>query len=283
MENNITDQIYTEYTFTLSITTPWNDVVMSALGELGFESFIETETGFKAYILQSLDREDLLQDFEWMNHDLFDLAFAKAKIPPTNWNQEWEKNFDPIVVDDLCEVRAPFHTSKQLKYDIVIEPKMSFGTGHHQTTFMIIQYLLKENLQGLEMLDMGSGTGVLAILAQMRGATAIDAIDIDTWCYENALENVERNKADKVTVILGGAEQLEGKRYDAIIANINLNVLLRDIPTYAGVLNEGGMIWFSGFYKTDVPAITSLCNEYGLVYDSLLEKDNWVAVKMFKK
>jgi ribosomal protein L11 methyltransferase len=283
MKNNTTDQIYTEYDFTVTPSQPWNDVLMAALGEYGFESFMETEIGFKAYILQSLDHDNLLDNFEWMNHDLFDLAFAKAKIPPTNWNHEWEKNFDPIVVDDLCEVRATFHESKGLKYDIVIEPKMSFGTGHHQTTFMIIQHLLKENLEGLEILDMGSGTGVLAILAQMRGASYIDAIDIDTWCYENALENVERNKAHKVNVILGGAEQLVGKSYDAIIANINLNVLLRDIPTYAGVLKKQGMIWFSGFYKTDMDAITLLCNDHGLVYDSMLEKDNWVAVKMFKK
>jgi ribosomal protein L11 methyltransferase len=284
MKNNITDQIYTEYDFTVTPSVPWNDVLMASLGEnYGFESFIETGKGFKAYILQSLDSDNLLDEFEWLDHELFDLAFAKAKIPPTNWNQEWEKNFDPIVVDNLCEVRAPFHKSNGLKYDIVIEPKMSFGTGHHQTTFMIIQHLLKENLNGLEMLDMGSGTGILAILAQMRGAAKVDAIDIDTWCYENALENVERNNADKVNVILGGAEQLADKMYDAIIANINLNVLLKDIPTYSNVLKSKGMIWFSGFYKTDVEAITSLCNEHGLTYDSLLEKDNWVAVKMIKE
>jgi ribosomal protein L11 methyltransferase len=282
MENNITDQIYTEYTFTVTPATPWSDVIMSSLGELGFESFIETDHGFKAYVLQSIDHDHLLEDFEWMDHDLVDIAFAKAKIPPTNWNQEWEKNFDPIEVDGLCEVRAPFHDPKGLKYDIVIEPKMSFGTGHHQTTYMIIQHLLTANVEGLNMLDMGSGTGVLAILAQMRGAAAIDAIDIDTWCYENALENVQRNNADRVQVILGGAEQLEGKSYDAIIANINLNVLLRDIPTYAQVLKSGGMIWFSGFYTTDVDAITALCNENGLSYDSMLVKDNWAAVKMVK-
>ncbi len=283
MKNNVTDQIYTEYDFTVTPSSPWTDVLMAALGEeYGFESFIESDRGFKAYILQSLDRDGLLDNFEWLDHDLFDLAFAKAKIPPTNWNQEWEKNFDPIVVDNLCEVRAPFHKSNGLKYDIVIEPKMSFGTGHHQTTFMIIQHLLREDLAGLDMLDMGSGTGVLAILAQMRGAASVDAIDIDTWCYENAMENVERNNADKVTVILGGAEQLGDKMYDAIIANINLNVLLKDIPSYSDVLKSRGVIWFSGFYKTDVEAITSLCNDHGLTYDSMLEKDNWVAVKMVK-
>lgn len=282
MENNITDQIYTEYTFTVTPTTPWSDVIMSSLGELGFESFIETDHGFKAYVLQSIDHDDLLHNFEWMEHDMVDLAFAKAKIPPTNWNQEWEKNFDPIVVDDICEVRAPFHKSKGLTYDIVIEPKMSFGTGHHQTTYMIIQHLINANVEGLHMLDMGSGTGVLAILAQMRGAAAVDAIDIDTWCYENALENVERNQADRVQVILGGAEQLKGKHYDAIIANINLNVLLRDIPRYAHVLNPGGMIWFSGFYEDDIEAITTLCNDHGLSYDSKLVKDNWAAIKMTK-
>lgn len=282
MENNFTDQLYVEYDFTVQPTEPWTDVLMSQLGDLNFESFIETDKGCKAYIRKSLDSDNLLEDFELMENDLVDLAFAKADVPPTNWNKEWESNFSPIMVEDRCEVRAPFHESRGAEYDIVIEPKMSFGTGHHQTTHMMIQFLLEEDLEGKKVLDMGSGTGVLAILAQMRGATAIDAIDIDTWCYENAIENVQRNHADKVEVILGGAEQLSGRSYDAIIANINLNVLLNDVKAYSDCLESGGVIWFSGFYQENIPTLVEACKEVGLVYDSQKERDNWVALRMVK-
>lgn len=282
MNTNITDQIYIEYQFTVTPTQPWNDVLIAQLGTVGFESFMATETGVDAYILKSLDHDQVLDQVEVMQYDLVDIAFAKAEIPPTNWNAEWEKNFHPIVVDDLCEVRAPFHEAKGMKYDIVIEPKMSFGTGHHQTTHMMIQYLLKEELSGLSVLDMGSGTGVLAILASMRGATAVDAIDIDTWCYENAQENVERNSTANVNVILGGAEQLVGKSYDFIIANINRNILLKDIPQYASCLKDHGTILFSGFYTEDTSQIIELCEKHGLGYEKHIEKDNWVGLKMVK-
>ena len=159
---------------------------------------------------------------------------------------------------------------------------MSFGTGHHQTTHMMIQHLLKEDLKGMNVLDMGSGTGVLAILAQMRGATAVDAIDIDTWCYENALENVERNNAGNVKVILGGAEQLDEKIYDFIIANINRNILLQDIPRYGNSLKPGGTILFSGFYTEDLELIKEACRNIGINYHSHIVRDNWVGLKMIK-
>ncbi|WP_405369540.1 50S ribosomal protein L11 methyltransferase [Nonlabens sp. Asnod2-A12] len=282
MENNTTDQIYVEYDFTVTPQLPWNDVLMAQLGEVGFESFIETETGIKAYVLKTTDAATILDTVDIMNNDLCDIAFAKAEIPSTNWNAEWEKNFNPITVNNRCEVRAPFHQASGVEYDIVIEPKMSFGTGHHQTTHMMIEHLLNENVENLEVLDMGSGTGVLGILAQMRGAVKVDAIDIDTWCYENALENVKRNKTDKVAVILGGAEQLEGKSYDFIIANINRNILLQDIPVYAKSLKKGGTILFSGFYEEDLVHIKNKCMESGIVYDSHLKKDNWIAAKMIK-
>ena len=282
MENNTTNLLYVEYDFKVSPQQPWNDVLMAQLGEVGFESFIETDHGVKAYILQSQDSDKVLEGVNIIKNDLCDIAFAKADVPPTNWNAEWEKNFDPIVVNNRCEVRAPFHQASGVEYDIVIEPKMSFGTGHHQTTHMMIEHLLNEDLNDLDVLDMGSGTGVLAILAQMRGAKNVDAIDIDTWCYENALENVERNNADKVNVILGGAEQLDGRSYDFIIANINRNILLQDIPVYANSLKSGGVILFSGFYKEDLEHIKNKCNETGIHYDSNLTRDNWIAAKMIK-
>lgn len=277
------DLLYVEYDFTVTPREPWSDVLVAQLGDAGFDSFIDTDKGVTGYILKSLDHDSILENVELMQFDGCDIAFAKADIPPTNWNHEWEKNFDPIIVDNRCEIRAPFHESRGLEYEIVIEPKMSFGTGHHQTTHMMIQHLLKENLTGLDVLDMGSGTGVLAILAMMRGAATAHAIDIDTWCFENAVENVERNNIKNLEVILGGAEQLAGKSYDFIIANINRNILLADIPAYAAVLKAGGTILFSGFYTEDLPAIEQACNEVAIYYEHHFVKDNWVGVKMLKK
>jgi ribosomal protein L11 methyltransferase len=277
------DQRYVEYDFTVTPTEPWNDVLIAQLGELGFESFIHTDTGVKAYLpIVSNDDPDI-QSLDILSYDLVDIAFAKAEVPPTNWNAEWEKNFDPIYVDDLCEVRAPFHESKGLKHEIVIEPKMSFGTGHHETTHMMIQHLLKEDLSGLTVLDMGSGTGVLAILAAQRGATEVDAIDIDTWCYENALENVERNNVNQIKVILGGAEQLGEKMYDVIIANINRNILLNDMEVYNRQLKDKGKLFLSGFYTEDEEIIKDKCAQLGVIFDSKLQLNNWVALKMIKQ
>ncbi len=281
--SKVTDQLYVEYTFTVQPTQPWNDILASDLGALGFESFMETDEGLLAYVQKDLDHDDLLKDLELLQNDLVEIAFAKADIPATNWNHEWESNFEPILVQDRCEVRAPFHPGHDTEFDIVIEPKMSFGTGHHQTTHMMLEHLLELDVQDQKVLDMGSGTGVLAILAQMRGATTVDAIDIDTWCFENALENVERNNADQVTVILGGAEQLVDKYYDTIIANINRNILLADIPTYAKCLSSGGRLLLSGFYEADLEAIKAACIAVGLDYESHKKKDDWVAPIFLKK
>ena len=264
-------------------TEPWNDVLAAQLGVKGFESFMETVNGLQAYVQKDLDSDGLLNDLDILQNEYVNIAFAKAEIPPTNWNHEWESNFEPIMVNDTCEVRAPFHEKHDVDYDIVIEPKMSFGTGHHQTTHMMMEHLLELDLKGQKVLDMGSGTGVLAILAQMRGATAVDAIDIDTWCYENALENVERNNADKVTVILGGAEQLQDRSYDTIIANINRNILLTDIPSYATCLYTGGVLLLSGFYDEDLDSITAACKAAGLEYKSHRQRDNWIAPMFVKK
>lgn len=282
MSHSVTDQIYIEYQFTITPLQPWNDVLIAQLGEAGFESFVETETGVTGYVLKSIDSDSILESVDILKNEMVDIAFAKAEIEPTNWNAEWEKNFNPITVDNRCEVRAPFHEATGVEYDIVIEPKMSFGTGHHQTTHMMIQHLLNEDLSDLKVLDMGSGTGVLGILAQRRGALEVDAIDIDTWCYENAIENVERNNADNVNVILGGAEQLENKFYDFIIANINRNILLQDIPVYSKCLKSGGTILFSGFYTEDLELIKQACNKVSIQYDSHMVRDNWVGLKMIK-
>jgi ribosomal protein L11 methyltransferase len=182
----------------------------------------------------------------------------------------------------MVSIRAPFHENLHLQYDIVIEPKMSFGTGHHETTHMMVQHLLELDLTNKKTLDMGCGTGILAIFAEMKGALPIDAIDIDSWCYENSIENVERNNCEHISVIEGDATLLVNKKYDVIIANINRNILLNDMEAYMSCLNDNGIILFSGFYKEDIPIIDAEVVKYGLKLETVIERNNWVSLKYLK-
>ncbi len=275
-------QAYTAYIFTVVPAIPGTEILLAQLGELAFESFEETNTGLKAYIPAHADHEDLLRNIQLFENPEFNIEFIKETIETINWNEAWEKNFDPIEVNGECRVRAPFHPKQDEKYDIVITPKMSFGTGHHETTYLMIRHLLKASVKGKIVLDMGSGTGVLAILASMRGATQVDAIDIDGWCYENAMENAEQNAINNMHVMHGTSSLLEGKSYDLILANINKNVLLTDIPAYAKCLNDKGSLYLSGFYTEDIPDITAVCNTHGLNFIMNFEKNNWVACKFAK-
>jgi len=225
----------------------------------------------------------LLNDITILKSDEFEISFTAEEIEQVNWNEEWEKNFDPIEVDGRCAVRAPFHKKTDVEFDIVIEPKMSFGTGHHETTHMMIKHLLKLDVTDKKTLDMGCGTGVLAILAEMKGAHPIDAIDIDNWCYLNSVENAERNNCKQITVHEGDASVLVNKKYDLIIATINRNILLQDIPIYANCLPIDGMLLLSGFYTEDISLITEKCNENGLYFVGNYERNNWVACKFEKR
>jgi ribosomal protein L11 methyltransferase len=258
---------------------PAVEILVAQLAEVGFESFLETDEGLTAYIKKEDWQESLLTDIQVLKSEDFNISFTCEAIEQTNWNAEWEKNFDPIVVDNMCTVRAPFHTSFDTPYDIVIEPKMSFGTGHHETTHLMIQQLLNTDLNGRSVLDMGCGTGVLAILAEMKGARTIDAIDIDNWSYLNTLENVERNKCRHISVFEGDTELIIDKKYDVVIANINRNVLLNDMHAYATSLNANGMVFLSGFYLEDLPVIERECNRHMLKLQEKLEKNNWVSLK----
>ena len=273
------DSVYIGYTFTVFPKEPATEILIAELGSIGFESFVENEKGVVAYIQEKDWNQNILDDIFVLNSEEFSISYQKETIRQTNWNREWEKNFNPIAVDGLVSIRAPFHENPKLKYDIVIEPKMSFGTGHHETTHMMIQHLLELDLKNKKVLDMGCGTGILAIFAEMKGAYEIDAIDIDNWCYQNSIENCERNNCKNIKVFEGDARLLVNKKYDLIIANINRNILLNDIKTYVKNLNEEGVLLLSGFYKEDISVIEDETSKFGLYLTKSLERNNWVALK----
>lgn len=276
---------YIAYHFKIEPKDPGVDILLAELGELAFDSFVETEEGLSAYIQVNDDTADLLNDVYILNNPEFKVSYVTEEIEQVNWNEEWEKNFEPINVDDLCYVRAPFHETKNAPYEIVIEPKMSFGTGHHETTFMMMKHLLNIDVTDMEVLDMGCGTAILAILALMKGAKHADAIDIDNWCYLNSIENAERNNVTNINVYEGDAELLADKtnKYDLVIANINRNILLNDMEAYAKTLKTGGIILFSGFYTEDITAIEEAANKQNMFLDNQLERNNWVSLKFIKK
>ncbi|MDU1892718.1 MAG: 50S ribosomal protein L11 methyltransferase [Dysgonomonas sp.] len=261
-----------------------NSVLSATIAEIGFESFVEDETGTTAYIQSDLfDKEKIdsvLNDFPIEA----EIIYTFKSIEDQNWNEEWEKNyFQPLIIDNKCIIQSTFHNvPATYDYNIYIDPKMAFGTGHHQTTELMIREILKADFKGKSVLDMGTGTAILAILASMRGADPITAIDIDQWAYDNAIENLRLNNINNVVVEIGGAELLGNKTFDIILANINRNILLNDIHVYASVLNSGGILYMSGFYSEDIPAITEECSKHGLNFEHNTEKDNWVAVKFTK-
>jgi ribosomal protein L11 methyltransferase len=255
------------------------DILVAELGSVGFESFTENEDGVVAFIQEADWNESLLNGIQILESDEVSFSYEVEEIEQVNWNKEWENNFNPIVVENEVSIRAPFHSNPNLQYDIVIEPKMSFGTGHHETTYLMIKHLMALDLRGKKVLDMGCGTGILAIFAELKGAEQIDAIDIDAWCYENSVENIERNHCQNIKVYEGDASVLKGKAYDVIIANINRNILLNDIGIYAESLNANGELYLSGFYTEDIAQINEAAEKNGLVLSKKFERNNWVGLK----
>lgn len=272
-------QIYIEYQFVVSPLQPGVEILIAELGYAGFESFVETEKGVLAYIQNHEWHKDILADIHLLKSDEFTIEYTQTEIAQVNWNEEWEKNFDAIKVDQLCVVRAPFHPRANVPYEIVIEPKMSFGTGHHETTFMMIQFLLENDFKNKTVLDMGCGTAVLAILAEMKGAATVDAIDIDPWCFENSEENVQRNNCRRISVKLGDADILPTNKYGVVIANINRNILLADLATYMKSMLSQGTLYLSGFYEEDLSVIINCCNKLGFRFVDNKKKNNWIAAK----
>ena len=276
------DSIYIAYEFSVTPKNPATEILIAELGHVGFESFVENDNGVTAYIQKQEWNSNILDDLYILGSAEFKIKFSYHEVIQTNWNKEWEKNFNPIQVDGLVSVRAPFHENPSLKFDIVIEPKMSFGTGHHETTHMMIQHLLALDLENKKVLDMGCGTGILAIFAEMKGAQPTDAIDIDSWCYQNSIENVQRNGCKHITVLEGDSSLLKGEKYDVIIANINRNILLSDMKIYTDCLHQEGILLLSGFYKDDIAIIESEVVKHGLVFDKMIQRNSWVALKYLK-
>lgn len=271
--------IYLGYHFTIEPKELGSEILVAELGELPFESFVESEFGLTAYIQKQNWYETILDDVFLLNSPEFVISYSIEEIAQVNWNQEWEKNFDPIDVDGICHIRAPFHSKTNAQFDIIIEPKMSFGTGHHETTHMMIQHLLDMDLTNLKTLDMGCGTAILAILAEMKGAKPIDAVDIDNWCYLNSIENADRNNCKHISVFEGDVNLIKNKKYDLIIANINRNILLNDMQAYVDCLNEKACLLLSGFYEEDFPVIDESCRAKGLRFEKKLQRNNWISLK----
>ena len=271
--------IYIELAVKVSPLEPFRDLFIAQLGAVGFESFSETEEGFAAYILkEDYSASAAMEQMQW---DGVTVSVKEQEIEQVNWNAEWERNFNPIEVDGRVYIRAPFHAERAgFEYAMLIEPKMSFGTGHHQTTHMMIQWLLETPSNHADVLDMGCGTGILGILAGMRGAKSVHGIDVDTWCIENTLENAQRNGV-AMTADLGGSEVLSGT-YDLILANINLNVLLADIAHYEKALRKGGSIFFSGFYEDNVPTLRAAAEALGFTFEGVKAREQWRSIKMVK-
>ena len=276
---------YIQITFKIELFEEYmSDVLASELVEIGFESFVPTFQGTIAYIQENqfneLTLKQLLSDFPLEVNIEYDIT----KIEGKNWNEEWEKNyFEPIVIDSECVIHSTFHKNvPKARFDIIIDPKMSFGTGHHETTSLVISEILNLNPVGKTVLDMGCGTAVLAILASKCGAEKIMAIDIDEWCTRNSQENIELNNITNVEIKAGGAELLTGLHFDIILANINRNILLADIEKYSECLSNGGKLFMSGFYKEDIPVIEAEANRNNLKLLGFREKHNWVVVETEK-
>ena len=271
-----------EYSFTAPSSDIQHDMLTTMLAEMGFDSFMDDTMGLKAYC--SADkRDDLAVETLLLEPSFSDIRLLKVEeMPDKDWNELWEASYQPVVVNDRCRVRAPFHEpDPSFEFDLVIEPKMSFGTANHETTAQIIQLMLETDFQGKEVLDMGSGTAILAILAKKLGATHTVAIDNDEWAYRNAFTNTELNGVSDIEIVLGDASSIQGS-FDVVLANINRNILLRDMHLYVAAMRPDAHIFFSGFYTEDLESIKAEAERLGLHYCRHLSRNNWVAAEFVK-
>lgn len=274
-------QNYLEFNFKIQPLQPWNEILMAELIEIGFDSFTEELEGILGYIQKELFKEEELMQLPIFSNPEVKIEYSYEEMPNINWNEEWEKNFSPINIDDKVLIRAEFHEPKPEMHEIIIQPKMSFGTGHHPTTHLMVQQMMDMDLQDKTVLDMGCGTSVLAIYAKQRGAGKTVAIDIDEWSVENSKENAERNGVE-LAISQGTADNLGTEKFDVILANINRNILISDIPTYVSVLNEGGKLLLSGLCFFDVDDILQVCTEENLKMEKQMQREEWVSILLSK-
>ena len=273
---------YLAYHFTVNPVQPGSEILVALISDLGFESFDYSETGFTAYLKEQDATSINLSEFDFVD---FSFAYTIEKIAATNWNAEWEKNFEPVFVDELLCIRAPFHEkNNRVKHEIVIMPKMSFGTGHHQTTRLMCKQMFETDLKNKRVLDMGCGTGILAILAKMLDAGEVLGIDIDEWSVENALENCTSNDYPEIKVIKGDVHLLENENsFDVILANINKNILKSHIPVYSQKIVSGGKLFLSGFFTTDVDELKEVASKSNFKFLKMLHENEWAMILLEKK
>ncbi|MEJ8598284.1 50S ribosomal protein L11 methyltransferase [Riemerella anatipestifer] len=274
-------QSYLEFKFTITPPQPWSEILMAELIHIGFDSFTEETNGVLAYIPKNDLNEDAIKSLYIFEQEGVEIDYTYTEMPNINWNEEWEKNFSPINVEDKVYIRAEFHEPQPLDYEIIIQPKMSFGTGHHATTYLMIQQMLEMDFKGKKVLDMGCGTSVLAIFAKLKGAGDTLAIDIDPWSVENSKENAERNQVS-LRIEEGTAENLGQEKFDIILANINRNILISDIPTYVSVLENGGQLLLSGLCFFDVEDIMEVCTAQNLKLNKKVQREEWVSLLLEK-
>ncbi|MBR4146691.1 MAG: 50S ribosomal protein L11 methyltransferase [Bacteroidales bacterium] len=272
-----------EYSFTLPTSDIQHDMLTTMLGELGFDSFMDDDMALKAYCTEDQRDDNAVADLLLMDAFKGIHLLGVEEMPDKDWNEVWEASYQPVIVNERCRVRAPFHEpDPSYEFDLVIEPKMSFGTANHETTAQIIQLMLETDFQGKEVLDMGSGTAVLAILAKKLGAARTVAIDNDEWAYNNAFTNVALNSIEDIEIVLGDAHAIGDALYDIILANINRNILLRDMHCYVDAMRPQARIFFSGFYEEDLESIKEEAQRLGLNYVCHLARNKWVAAEFEK-
>ncbi len=271
------------FSFKISPQLKGADILTAELSELGFYAFEQSKKGIEAYIYEEKWKQSLFSDISLFSNPEFKISYKSKLIRPTNWNQNWEKNFKPAKINECCGVRAKFHESLNLKYEIIITPKMSFGTGHHETTAMMLSYLLEVDLKDSTVLDVGSGTGILAILSEKRGAKLVDAIDIDIKCIKNIQENSKLNNCKFINPYFKNVSKINGIKYDLIIANINKNVIIDDILKFSNLLSVEGQLIISGFFLKDFDDINNKASSVNLHVISKKEKNKWLSVHYIKK
>lgn len=262
------------------------EILIAQLSVLGYESFMETEEGLEGFIQSDLFQPLKQEILPFLGSSTYNFEITTEDLEEKNWNEQWEKNyFKPILIGDQCLVRSPFHeVSPHTRYEILIEPKMAFGTGYHETTKLMTEHLLELNIEGQDVMDMGCGTGILGILASMRGASRVTGIDTDQWAVNNALENLSLNNITNMEIILGNASSIDSMgSFDLFLANINRNILLEDMPLYNHSVKVNGTIILSGFYSEDLGKIDVQAKSLGWTQILTKEQNNWIAVSYRKQ